>query len=87
MTAPAGSCALALAPAGTESAMARDAIMRWENEGGALLQTGSPALERRHAMAPHAKTEALEPLRSPFRLAPVNGPKRDVRRQPDAPAA
>jgi hypothetical protein len=36
-----------------EGAIAYDAIMRWESEGGALIPAGSPGLERRHRVAAH----------------------------------
>lgn len=87
MAVPAGSCALASAPTGTDSAMAYDAIMRWENEGGALLPAGSPALARRRPAAARAKKEAAEPLGSRFRVGAVSGLKRELRRPPGAPAA
>jgi hypothetical protein len=85
MTARVGSCASASRPTGTESAMAYDPIMRWENEGGALLPAGSPALEHRHPVA--ARRKPVEPARSGFRGVAVGRPKRDVRRPPDSPAA
>jgi hypothetical protein len=68
--------------------MADDAIMRWENEGGALPSAGSPALQRQRPVAAHTKTDALEPHRSDsFRAEAVSGQERDVRGPPSAPAA
>lgn len=65
---------------GTGDAMTDDAIMRWENEGGALLSGGSPALERPHPDASHPETDAAERRRADSsRAEPADALERDVR--------
>jgi hypothetical protein len=60
--------------------MTADAIMRWENEGGALLSEGSPALERPHPDASHPETDAAERRRADgSRAEPAHALERDVR--------
>lgn len=67
--------------------MAYDAIMRWENEGGALLPARPPAGEHGRPIAVHAKAEGAKPRGSGFRAEEVSELKRDVRTPPGAPAA
>lgn len=63
--------------------LAQEAIMRWENEGGALLSAGSPA---RESLPAHTKMGAVEPRSSGSRAEAVSATKRSVRRPPGAPA-
>jgi len=77
-----------LASTGTEGAIADEAIMRWENEGGASLSKGSPALERRRSVRAHTTRDALEPRRSEGpRPEVVSDLGREARGPRSAPAA
>jgi len=63
--------------------MAYDAIMRWENEGGAPQRPASSELTRRRPAA-RMKEDAAKSTGSGLRR-PVE-PKRDVRTPPDGQA-